>query len=58
MKTAVAQYMHCFLTASALTLSLALQPSADQEPVSPDADFTVREIAQRLHKAAPGERLE
>ncbi|MCH9764398.1 MAG: hypothetical protein K0U34_00180 [Alphaproteobacteria bacterium] len=58
MKTAVAQHMHRFLTASAVALLLALKPSAAQEPVSPDADFTVREIAQRLHKAAPGERLE
>jgi uncharacterized protein YjbI with pentapeptide repeats len=30
----------------------------ETEPVSPDADFTVREITSALFKAKPGERLD
>lgn len=33
-------------------------PVAATENVSPDADFTVREIARRLYEAKPGERLD
>ncbi|MEE8309181.1 MAG: hypothetical protein V3R34_02170, partial [Hyphomicrobium sp.] len=40
-------------------LGLATGAVAEEtEPVSPDADFTVREIASALFKAKPGERLD
>ncbi|MCK5711910.1 MAG: pentapeptide repeat-containing protein, partial [Hyphomicrobiaceae bacterium] len=42
-----------------LTLGLATRAVAEEtEPVSPDADFTVREITSALFKAKPGERLD
>lgn len=48
-------------TGTALVLALALTAGAaaeETEPVSPDADFTVREITSALFKAKPGERLD
>ena len=42
-----------------LVAALALGARAEEtEPVSPDADFTVREITSALFKAKPGERLD
>lgn len=46
---------------TALVLALALSAGAvgeETEPVSPDADISVREIASALFKAKPGERLD
>jgi len=48
-------------TGTALVLALALAASAaaeETEPVSPDADFTVREITSALFKAKPGDRID
>jgi len=39
-------------------LALATAASAADENVSPDADFTAREITQQLFKAKPGERVD
>lgn len=49
------------ITAPVLIVILGLATGAvaeETEPVSPDADFTVREIASALFKAKPGERLD
>ena len=49
-----AQVWICALALLAATGSVC----AAEENVSPDADFTVREITQQLFKAQPGERLD
>ncbi len=49
------------VSALILTAGLALGTNVraeETEPVSPDADFTVREITSALFKAKPGERLD
>ena len=46
------------LVALASSIGAAWAVEDITENVSPDADFTVREIAQQLFKAKPGERLD
>jgi len=49
------------VSALILTAGLALgtnMRAEETEPVSPDADFTVREITSALFKAKPGERID
>lgn len=54
--------MACSLLRRAWTLALFVCAGAitcaAEENVSPDADFTVREITEQLFKAKPGERLD
>jgi len=47
--------LHVLILVAALTLGARAE---ETEPVSPDADFTVREITSALFKAKPGERLD
>lgn len=43
---------------AALVVALAGQALAADEPVSPDADFTARQISEALFKAKPGDRID
>lgn len=44
--------------AIAVAVNLAVSTSLAQEPVSPDADFTVRDITRHLYTLGPGERAD
>ncbi len=58
-KRAARSIVHGLILVAALAAPAGLGARAEEtEPVSPDADFTVREITSALFKAKPGERID
>lgn len=51
-------HLVAFVVLFAAVLSPAHAADELMAPVSPDADLTIRQITQALHKAGPGERLD